>query len=135
MVARAPRFARAGWFAPPLFLLAVLAGAWVAFARPESPFALVIAGLAFVPATWVLVSALWPATADRRCPACGKSELERLDKDAAHGLRCRACAWRDEHASAWLLAEEEGAVDEIVRRRREREDSRVSAVDSPHRPG
>lgn len=102
------------WCSPALFLAAVLLGAWIVFARPFSLFGLVLAALASVPIVWVLVSALWPARAERRCPACGADALARLDVHATHGLVCRACAWRDESASAWLLAEEEGPLEELV---------------------
>ena len=122
------------WLAPPLYLLAVLAGAWVVFARPLPLFGGVLAFLAVVPALWVLVSALWPAKAERRCPQCRALGLERLDRRATHGLRCRACGWRDEHASAWLLAEEDGRLEEIVLAERARRGA-TSPVDRPPRAG
>jgi hypothetical protein len=102
------------WCAPALLLGAVLLAAWIVFARPFSLFGLVLGAVAAVPIGWVLVSALWPARAERRCPGCGADALARLDARATHGLVCRACGWRDESASAWLLAEEEGPLEEIV---------------------
>ena len=69
---------------------------------------------------WVLVSVFFPARADRSCPRCGEESLERLDRTRTTGIRCRACGFRDEQASAWLMAEEEGPLEEIVLRERGR---------------
>ncbi len=132
-MAREPsaRAARAlAWCAPVLFLGAVCLGAWIVFARPLAWFAWVLIALALLPAGWVLVSALWPARAERGCPACKRDALARLDPRATHGLVCRACGWRDESASAWLLAEEEGPLEDIVLAQRGRA-PRTRAVDSP----
>ncbi len=125
---------RAGWFAPPLFLLAVLAAAGVVLRGPLFLFGLVLLGLALVPCLWILVSALWPARAERTCPACGGARLERLDPRSTVGLACRGCGWRDESASAWLLAEEEGPLEEIVLEERASR-RRRSPVDSSAKPG
>jgi len=119
---------------PLVFLSAVGLGVWIAFARPVRLTTALLVGLACVPIGWVLVSALWPARAERRCPACGKDALARLDARATHGLRCRACGWTDESASAWLLAEEEGPLEEIVLAERGR-GAHPGAVDSPARRG
>jgi hypothetical protein len=108
------------WCAPLAFLGAVALGVWITRAEPPL-FGLLLALLALVPVGWVLVSSLWPARAERGCPACRKDALVRADPRATHGLVCRACGWRDESASAWLLAEEEGPLEELVlaeRRRR-----------------
>ena len=67
---------------------------------------------------WIGISTLWPATADRSCPSCGEDGLERLDPQKTYGIRCRGCGFRDESVSAWLLAEEEGPLEEIVLRQR-----------------
>jgi DNA-directed RNA polymerase subunit RPC12/RpoP len=122
------------WCAPALFLLAVALGVAIVLRRPLSLFAGVLAALAAVPVGWVIVSALWPARAERRCPACGKDALQRLDERATHGLVCRACGHRDESASAWLLAEEEGPLEEIVLAERGRKRP-AAPVDSPRRTG
>lgn len=113
------------WCAPALFLGAVLLGVWIVFARPFSLFGGVLLGLACVPIGWVLVSALWPARAERRCPACKGDTLVRLDARATHGLGCSACSYRDESASAWLLAEEDGPLEEIVLAQRGRAGARL----------
>src|SRR5262245_11890907 len=135
--------ARLLWLGPALCLGAVVLGAGIVLAGPLSLFGLVLAGLALVPVGWVLVSALFPARAERRCPACGGESLARLDAHATHGLVCRACGWRDESASAWLMAEEEGPLEEIVlaERGRARAARTTSApraprsMDSSRRPG
>jgi len=125
------------WCAPAFLLLAVLAGVAIVVAGPHFLFAGVLAALAAVPVVWVAVSALWPARAERRCPACGKDALARLDARATHGLVCRACGFRDESASAWLLAEEEGPLEEIVLAERARSRARTPSgpVDSPRESG
>lgn len=102
------------WCLPVVLLAAVGLGLWIVRARPLSLFGAVLVGLACVPAGWVLVSALFPAKAERRCPACGADALVRLDARSTQGLRCRACDWCDPSASAWLLAEEEGPLEDIV---------------------
>lgn len=104
----------AGWFAGPAMLAAVLAGTWLAFTRPLGLFGVLLAVLAAAPVLWVLVSALWPPRAERRCAVCSADALERMDPRTTHGLVCRACGWSDESASGWLLAEEEGPLEEIV---------------------
>jgi hypothetical protein len=113
------------WCAPALFLGAVLLGAWIVFARPFSLFGGVLLALSCVPIGWVLVSALWPARAERRCPVCGGDTLVRLDARATHGLGCSTCSYRDESASAWLLAEEDGPLEEIVLAQRGRSSGRL----------
>lgn len=104
----------------PLVLLATVVGS-IALARanPTALFVSLFVLAAVLPLGWVTVSALWPAKADRTCPTCGASALERLDAASTHGLACRACGWRDESASGWLLAEEEGPLEALVLARRE----------------
>jgi hypothetical protein len=116
--------------APALFLAAAVGG--VALVRHAPPsFGWVLAALLVLPAGWVLVSALWPARAERGCPRCGKDALERLDPNATHGLCCRACGYRDESASAWLLAEEEGPLEPLVFAQRSRPRRRAGAWTAP----
>ena len=47
--------------------------------------------------------------------------------------RGHACGWRDESASAWLLAEEEGPLEELVLAQRRRQG--VGPMDTSRRPG
>jgi hypothetical protein len=127
------RFEAAGWLVPPLALAAVGLGVWLGLKRPPLLFTLLAGTCLVVPVGWVLVSALWPGKADRRCPTCGKDALRRLDPRATTGLLCTACGHRDESASAWLLAEEEGPLEELVLAQRDARRTRPG-VDSP-RPG
>ena len=122
---------RAAWFAPSFLLLAVLAGAAVARRGPSWLFGLVLV-LLVIPCVWVLISALLPARAERTCPRCGAERLARTDRRSTVGLVCRGCGWRDDSASAWLLAEEEGPLEDIVLAERGRR--RRSPVDSPTKP-
>jgi hypothetical protein len=105
------------WLVPGLFLGAVLTGVTLVRAGSQTWFVVVLVGLVVLPAAWVLVSALSPARSDRRCPACGQEALARRSPDSTQGLVCLACGWADEQASGWLLAEEEGGLDQIVRTR------------------
>jgi hypothetical protein len=116
------------WCAPALFLGAVGVAAWIVFARPPL-FGVLLAVLLVGPLSWILVSTLWPARAERRCPGCGADALVRSDPRATHGLACEQCGWRDESASAWLLAEEEGSLEELVLAARGR------AMDRPRHRG
>jgi hypothetical protein len=120
------------WLAPACSLAAVLGGVAIVQAGPVAWFGAVLVLLAVIPAGWVLVSALFPGKAERRCPACGRVALERASTDATHGLACRACGWEDPSASAWLLAEEEGTVLEhvvLARRRKDTERKAGQSVD------
>jgi len=117
--------------APPLYLGAALLGAWIVIARPVAVLGWLLAALVAVPVLWVLVSALWPARAERGCPACGRDALARIDPETTQGLVCRACGWRDESASGWLLAEEEGPLEDIVLAQRARRPGEPTATRAP----
>jgi len=114
---------------PAGLLVALAAARWLVAEVPATAFFWILGALLLAPVAWALVSSLWPAAADRRCPRCGADALERADPSAALGIRCRACGHRDEAASAWLLAEEEGPLEEIVLR------ARRAARRRPGRPG
>lgn len=122
------------WCAPAFLLGAALLAFALVRAGPSLTGAL-LALLVVAPTGWVLVSALWPARAERRCPACAADALARSDPHASHGLVCRACGWRDESASAWLLAEEEGALEELVLSERRRRRASAPRLDSRRRRG
>ncbi len=122
--------AAASWLIPPMMLLGVAGGALVVWHGPRWLFpwalGLMLAGVVI----WILVSVLWPARADRECAVCGANALERIDTQTAHGLVCRACGWRDESQSGWLLAEEEeNRLEDLVLR--EREKPAGSPMDTP----
>lgn len=103
---------------PPLLLAGVTAGAAVVLRGPEATFGWVLTGLTGAAVLWIVISVLWPARAERTCPSCGGQTLERLDRETTRGQRCRACGWRDETASSFLFAEEEGPLEDIVLRER-----------------
>jgi len=129
------RLERALWLAPialPIALLgAGLAGVGIALAGPTSLLGWVLVAAGALPILWVLGSALWPASAERTCPACRRNRVQRLDPRTTHGLVCPDCGWRDETASSWLLAEEEGPLEDIVLAQRGRgQTPRPSPVDS-----
>jgi hypothetical protein len=114
-----PKVARAlGWIVPPLMLLAVAAAVWLIVRGPDLLFGLVLSAIFGVGFLWVLVSSLLPGKADRGCPSCGADALVRLSEETTTGVRCTACGHRDETASAWLLAEDEGPLERIVLRER-----------------
>lgn len=102
------------WLAPGLFLAAALLGVALVRSGSSTWFGAVVLALVAAPAAWVLVSALSPARADRRCPSCAREALARQSQDSTQGLRCTACGWTDAEASAWMLAEEEGPLEGIV---------------------
>jgi ribosomal protein L37AE/L43A len=117
MGASSPRWT---WLAPLAFLTAVAGGVALVRSGSAAWFGALVIGLVVLPALWVLASALSPAKADRRCPACGRETLVRRSRDSTQGLACGGCGWVDAEASAWLLAEEEGPLEEIVLAQRNR---------------
>jgi hypothetical protein len=109
---------RGGWLIAPLMLAAVAAGLLFVLRGPDQVFGVAFAAVLVLGIGWILVSALLPGRAERTCPACGGAGLERLDPQTTQGLRCGLCGWRDESASSFLLAEEEGPLEDIVLRQR-----------------
>ena len=126
------------WLLPPGMVLAVAVGAWIVRGQPLGVLGYVLAAMLLIPLAWVVISALWPASADRKCPACGRDSLVRMSEESTMGLECRSCNWRDESASSWFLAEEEGPLEDVVMLQRGRKSKRKakrgrSVVDtSPH---
>jgi hypothetical protein len=117
---RTRRDTRAAWFAAPLLLAAAAAGTAFVLRGPDQVFGVAFGLVVALGLGWVLISALFPARADRTCPQCGGQGLERLDPDSSRGVVCRLCAWADESASAFLLLEDEGRpFEDIVLRGRE----------------
>ncbi len=108
-----------GWLVPPLALVAIGVGVLLVRARPESLFPWIFGAMVLAAVGWVVVSALSPAKADRRCPQCGHDSIERLHPATTRGIRCGACGWQDETASSFFLAEDEvPALEDIVLRER-----------------
>jgi hypothetical protein len=123
-----------GWLVAPLMLAAVALAGLLVLRLPFGVFGKCLAVLFALPFLWILVSVLWPARADRTCPRCGGAGLRRIDPGTTHGVACSACGWRDEGESAWLLAEEEGPLEEIVlAQRRRRATGGGAQVDSAPR--
>lgn len=109
-------------------MLAAIASAVLLLVRgPDRLFGIALALLFALGFGWMVVSVLWPGRAERRCPGCGADALERIDPRATSGVHCTACGFRDEHRSAWLLAEEEGPLERTVLRERTRHRERGSA--------
>jgi hypothetical protein len=116
-----------GWLVPPLFLTAVGIGVGIVIHQPLGLWGWALAICFAVPVGWLLVSILWPGKPDRTCPECGAEALERSDPRTTTGLVCSACGWDDETASGWLMAEEEGPLEEIVLQQRGRRTPRVDS--------
>lgn len=118
-----------------LFPLAAVAAAglavWIVRREPEGLLGWATGGALGALFLWILASALWPARAERTCPRCGAAGLARLDPRAAHGVGCERCGFRDESASAWLLAEEEGPLEELVLRARGRHGASARTAQQP----
>lgn len=109
-----------GIWMPPLFLGAVLLGVTLLLRRPDALWAYVVGGIFAVVFGWFLVSTLWPSRPERQCPACGGEGLARLNTESHRGLRCELCGFEDEASSSFMLAEEEGTLEETVMRERGR---------------
>lgn len=121
------------WLLVPLALLGASGVGFLLVRRPPlGLFGWSVAALLGAAIVWILVSVLWPARAERTCPACGRPGLVRSDPKAAHGLSCARCGWQDPAASSWLLAEEEGPLEDLVlaARRRRGGAERLEPVDS-----
>lgn len=114
------RAARGAWLVPPLMLAAVAAGVLFVLRGPDQIFGVVFGLVLGLGVLWILISTLFPAKADRTCPQCGTKSLERIDSDSTTGVHCAKCKWRDESASSFLFAEEEGPFEDIVLRERRR---------------
>jgi hypothetical protein len=115
----------AGWFLPPLLLASTAFGVWVVLTGPAALFGWIVGALLALALGWVLVSSLFPGSADRTCPACGRDTLVRMD-ESTRGLVCKSCHFRDATSSSFLLAEEEGALEpELLARRRRHADQEV----------
>ncbi|MAF67280.1 MAG: hypothetical protein CMJ84_16690 [Planctomycetes bacterium] len=104
----------ASWFLPPLFLASAAAGVALVLHGPDALFGWAMGAVFGTGLAWLAVSILFPPTIDRRCPRCGEEGVERLDRQATHGIHCTRCGLRDETISSFLLAEEEGSLEEIV---------------------
>ena len=96
-------------------LAAVVTGAVLVLRGPDRVFGAALAALLGTSIIWILVSVLWPARADRTCPACGREELRRKDPGSTRGVACASCGHEDAERSSFLLAEDDGEALELVR--------------------
>lgn len=125
--AQLARLAGGAWLAPPLLLAAVVAAFALLRHGPDPLFGYALAAIFGLAGAWAALSIFWPSKPDRACPSCGRADLARIDPRTSLGLVCRSCAWRDESASGWFLAEDEGALEGIVLRQREAKRSGAGA--------
>jgi len=95
-------------------LLAIGGGLRVVLTGSADLFGWTIGAVLVVAVGWTLVSSLHPASADRKCPECGRLGLVRLDPRSTHGVTCGECGWSDAEQSSFLLAEEEGPLEPII---------------------
>jgi len=86
-------------------LAATVCGAYFVLRGPDRAFVVAVAGLFALAFAWMLISVLWPATADRTCSACGRAALRPLDAASTRGVACDACGFEDGASSSFLLAE------------------------------
>jgi hypothetical protein len=108
-----------GWLVAPLLLAATSASILLVLRGPDELFGVAFGLVLALGLAWILVSSLFPGKADRVCPECRRDALVRLDPRTTQGLRCRACGWRDESASSFLLAEDDGEpLEDIILRER-----------------
>lgn len=98
---------RLGWLFPAVWLTAIALGVLLVRLGPNWVSAWVLGGVFATALAWIVISTLWPARADRACPACGEESVERMDSSRSVGKRCAACGWIDETQSSWMIAEEE----------------------------
>ncbi len=109
-----------GFILPPILLGSVVLTASFLLASPPLMFGALTGAILLGGLLWILASSLWASKADRDCPECGRQKLVRLDPATTMGLSCSACGWKDESASSWYLAEEEGPLEQTVMKSRGR---------------
>lgn len=110
----APFSAPAAWLVAPTFMAATGTGILLVMRGPDRYFGLALATLFGLAIVWILISVFFPASVDRTCPACGREDLRRLDRDTTRGVICDTCGHVDSDQSSFLFAEEEGPLESIV---------------------
>lgn len=98
-------------------MAATAVGLGLVLKSPDGLAVWVLGGAGGLALVWILCTTLWPSRADRTCPECGAEGLRRMDPATTRGLMCTACGHTDAEASGWFLAEEEGALDEVIAKR------------------
>ena len=119
---------RAIWFVGPLSLLAEVAGVFFVMSGPSWVLGGTLAVLFGLTYLWIFVCVFSSANADRKCPQCGEYALEQLDPATTLGLVCSRCSFRDETASSFFLAEEEGQIEAMILSERQ---AKCEALRSP----
>ena len=119
--AKPPAWTRAAsWLIGPAFLVVIIGAVVLIRNGPEQLFTVVIAGVVLLPVLWGIVSMLFPAYPDRRCPECNELALETMADDALYGLSCTACGHVDDTATAWkFLEERDNPLEPLVIKSRE----------------
>jgi hypothetical protein len=103
------------WLYPPVLLGATVCGAFVVLQRPTGLLGWALGFSIGAVVLWILISALFPSTSKKQCPACGKLGMQRISGTARLGARCAQCRYEDAEQSAFLLAEEEDRVEAELR--------------------
>ena len=98
----------------------VLVAIVVLFTTPSGLWQYIVGLMILGSLTWVAISSLWPGKPERKCPECGQEGLTRSDPETHRGIRCTRCGFEDESASSFMMAEEEGTLEEAVLRERGR---------------
>ncbi|MFT7486553.1 MAG: DNA-directed RNA polymerase subunit RPC12/RpoP [Candidatus Paceibacteria bacterium] len=98
----------ASWLVAPILLAAVIGGLILLRKEPAGVFAVILGIVCGAPVVWGLISMLFPAYPDRRCPECKELGLESMSDQELHGVRCSECGFTDETLSTWKFAEERG---------------------------
>jgi hypothetical protein len=106
--------ARLLWLGPVLLLGAVVLGAGIVLAGPLACSGSCSAGWRSCPPDGSSSRRCGPRAPSGAVPPAARTRSRGSTRAPTHGLVCRACGWRDASASAWLLAEEEGPLEEIV---------------------
>lgn len=109
------------WLTGPLLLCASACAVALILRGPERLFGVVLTCLVALGVTWVLVCVFFPAQANRTCPQCGREALRRLDPHSTRGVVCGTCGRLDPHQSSFLMAEEEGPIEPLAMRERQRQ--------------
>lgn len=98
----------------------ILCAVVILFMSPRGLWQYVVGAMVVASLAWIAISSLWPGKPERKCPECGREALARKDARSHRGIRCSACGFEDESASSFMMAEEEGTLEETVLRERGR---------------
>jgi len=108
------RAAIGGWLIAPTLIAATATGILFVLRGPDRFFGYAVAVLFALAVAWMLISVFFPAAPERKCPACGRESLGRMDASTLRGVECSECGYSDAEQSAFLMAEEEGSIESAV---------------------